>query len=118
MTQTIPADLMERIADINVDELAHYGILGMKWGVRRFQKYPVGYSGDGKYVGPDGQPRQPTRDEARRDRKYQELKGKIDRWTNEAVNTGDKKKLKVLKKAMTSQEYQEAYDEMVRRGVD
>lgn len=32
-------------------ELRHFGILGMHWGIRRFQPYPGDYSGDGKFVG-------------------------------------------------------------------
>lgn len=40
------------------DYLAHHGILGMHWGIRRYQPYPGDYHGDGKFVGKKAKKRQ------------------------------------------------------------
>lgn len=36
------------------NELYHYGVMGMKWGIRNYQPYPSDYKGTGVYKGKKG----------------------------------------------------------------
>lgn len=42
---------MNSVILISKSDILHYGVQGQRWGVRRYQPYPDGYMGDGRYVG-------------------------------------------------------------------
>ena len=89
--------------------LAHHGILGMKWGIRRYQPYPDDYSGEGKFVG---------KLSAWGERRQARHKAKTNTRIKNAVETGNKKKLKKYQDEMTPEEYEEKYAETVKNGIN
>lgn len=100
--QNNPTNLCEEV-------LVHHGILGMKWGVRRYQPYPDNYSGDGKFVG---------KLSAFGERRQARHKAKTNTRIKNAVDTGNKKKLKKYKDEMSPEEYEKKYAETVKNGID
>ena len=91
------------------DVLAHDGVPGMKWGIRRYQPYPKGYTGDGKFVG---------KKSARAERRQARHVAKTNTRIKNAVDTGNKKKLKKYKDEMSPEEYEKKYAETVKNGID
>lgn len=99
--------------NISLNELAHHGILGMKWGVRRYQPYPAGYSGDGKYIGPKPGKNVTDKDTAR----INKLNKRIGSTVNEAVARGDTKTVKKLKGVVSKNDYNEIKAAAVASGI-
>lgn len=68
------------------NELYHHGILGMKWGIRRYQPYPKGHKG-GKEVGEAARKTKPKRSEVRAQKRQQKMADKqaVDEITRKRV---------------------------------
>lgn len=105
------------LANLNAEELTHHGVMGMKWYVRRYQKYPQGYSGEGQYVGPDGSPRKATRKERRQQKKMEKLENIIAKGAADAIANGDKRMLKAIAPVMDQETYAAKMKELTANGA-
>lgn len=81
--------------------LEHHGILGMHWGIRRFQPYPRGYKGKGKTVG--------AAKKAERNRNLPDVKS----MSNEELSEG-KRRMQLEREYL--EEYARNHPEKIKKG--
>lgn len=82
---------------MNNDYLAHFGILGMKWGVRRFQPYPKGYNGKGKFTGKE------ARDRAKLDKWREREKAGINKRYGKKISATEAELVKKSKRYLSEE---------------
>lgn len=76
--------------------LQHHGVLGMKWGVRRYQPYPDNYRGDGKFLGK--RERQLSRTQDRIERSVAKARKAAEKGDVKALNKYNKRTVRLAKK--------------------
>ena len=91
---------------IDANELNHHGILGMHWGIRRYQPYPKGYQGDGKYTG----------DQQKKEYKIAKKANKLGYRSAYDIQREYSKKSKIVEKA--SKELESLADKMADTELD
>lgn len=68
------------------DIIKHYGILGMKWGIRRYQPYPKGKGHKGKFLGLKSRSQKKVEKERSKPPTKKSVKDMTDDELKEAVN--------------------------------
>lgn len=86
--------------------LAHHGILGMKWGIRRYQPYPKGYKGDGKEVGDAAKGKSDSKKLSRKERKAE-----VERVRKQQENLE-----KAREAASAKRKYSKEKEEVLKKG--
>ena len=75
------------------DYISHHGVMGMHWGIRRYQPYPTGYNGDGKFLG-----KKEFKQQLKRDNYVNKEIAKTDKYYNKENKRSDKKIAKLENK--------------------
>lgn len=107
--ETIQNEPLNRCEEV----LAHEGVKGMHWYIRRYQPYPSGYDGEGKFVG-----KRAARKAAKIEKRQARHQAKVKRNIEVAVNNGDQKAIEKLRDKIEPEEYNKLHDEAVANGID